>query len=256
MSGHGRAAPAGLVLREAGSADARAIHELLLTLSAGSLRRRFTGATPTADRILQLSRVGAGVVSVIASADSAPGEVVGEARFVRGDDDPDDAAELAVVVRDDLQHRGLGAALLDRIVQVAAACGVRRLRADVMVENFPMLKLLSRYGMVVTTPAEDGVVGVEISTDGEVLGWPEHTCGPKVLVEGGSWVAGPEMQRLLATGADVRQCIGPKPAWGRSCPLLTHGRCRAVEDADEIVVRLQQGESVAEEIALRRPPRP
>jgi len=69
-------------------------------------------------------------------------EGLGTARFVRRDDDPG-AAELAVAVVDEWQGRGLGRALLTRLVEAAEARGIERLVGTVMAENDAMIHLLS-----------------------------------------------------------------------------------------------------------------
>jgi predicted transcriptional regulator len=52
--------------------------------------------------------------------DAARGEIVGVARFVRGPEDPQQA-EVAVVVVDPCEHRGIGSALTERLGREAPA---------------------------------------------------------------------------------------------------------------------------------------
>ena len=70
----------------------------------------------------------------------------GVARYVVSDEDPC-AADVALEVVDDQQRRGVGTALLDAITTVAAANGVRRLRATVQPQNTASVRLLSRLGI-------------------------------------------------------------------------------------------------------------
>jgi GNAT superfamily N-acetyltransferase len=53
-------------------------------------------------------------------------------------------AEFAVTVHDDFQHRGLGAFLLQLLVRLAIAEGIRWFEADVMNSNRKMLNLFTK----------------------------------------------------------------------------------------------------------------
>lgn len=72
-------------------------------------------------------------------------EGLGVARFVRLHERPD-AAELAVAVVDDWHGRGLGAALVHRLVELANERGVRVLTGEVLDENIPMRAIFDRLG--------------------------------------------------------------------------------------------------------------
>jgi acetyltransferase len=83
-------------------------------------------------------------------------QVIGVARYglVRRDD-PEEA-EAAVVVQDDFQRRGLGWALLGRLMRYARAMGVRTLVAEISATNARMLRFLERGGLPVTRRLEGG----------------------------------------------------------------------------------------------------
>ena len=69
--------------------------------------------------------------------------IVADARFdLVGDGD----AEAAVLLRDDVTGRGLGTLLFDRLLERAAAVGVRRVLLDILPENKAMLALARRVG--------------------------------------------------------------------------------------------------------------
>jgi RimJ/RimL family protein N-acetyltransferase len=61
-----------------------------------------------------------------------------------------DTAEIAFEVADVHQGHGLGTVLLDTVTTVAAAHGVRRVRATVQPANAPSLRLLARLGIPLT----------------------------------------------------------------------------------------------------------
>ena len=69
-------------------------------------------------------------------------------------------AEIAFVVADDFQRKGLGAALMRRLAQIARNAGVEEFVADVMAENAPMLKVFDRSGLEMTTTTEYPIVRV------------------------------------------------------------------------------------------------
>lgn len=72
--------------------------------------------------------------------------IIGVARFIRYESDPDDA-ELAVTVADSWHGRGLGTALLRVLTARAIAVGVKRFRAEMMADNEAVLSLLRSAGM-------------------------------------------------------------------------------------------------------------
>ena len=75
--------------------------------------------------------------------DPDTGEAVGVARFVRVSEG---VAECAIVVTDDWQSRGVGTALLDRLVDRAREEGIDRFTALLLAENSDALRLLERLG--------------------------------------------------------------------------------------------------------------
>jgi RimJ/RimL family protein N-acetyltransferase len=87
-----------------------------------------------------------------------PGELVAVARYEPTD--RDDTAEIAFVVQDGWQNRGLGTILLAELLQAAEARGIRRFRAYVLADNARMLDLLLRFTDVVEHTLDSGVVSV------------------------------------------------------------------------------------------------
>ena len=69
--------------------------------------------------------------------------------------------EVAFVVQDAWQGRGLGSILLDEVLCAAVARGVQRFRAFVLAENHRMLGLLARRTEITERKLEEGVVFVE-----------------------------------------------------------------------------------------------
>ena len=77
--------------------------------------------------------------------EGAEGPVVADARFVRDESDPT-VAEVAFIVGDDYQGRGVGSFLMSALAVAARGDGVRRFTARVLSDNLAMRKILDRFG--------------------------------------------------------------------------------------------------------------
>jgi len=86
----------------------------------------------------------------------ATGEIVGVARYEPAE--IPDRREIAMVVDDCWQARGLGTILLDDLLRAADARGVTKFRAFVLADNARMLALIARSGTVIARSTEEGVV--------------------------------------------------------------------------------------------------
>ncbi len=82
---------------------------------------------------------------VWALIDGPDGPVVADARFVRDESDPT-AAEIAFIVGDAYQGRGIGNLLMDALTVAAQVGGVKRFSARVLSDNVPMRTILDRFG--------------------------------------------------------------------------------------------------------------
>lgn len=70
-------------------------------------------------------------------------------------------AEIAIVVEDGWQCRGLGGLLLDALLAAAEARDLRRFTADVLADNRPMLRVLSRLADIQRQELDRGVLTIE-----------------------------------------------------------------------------------------------
>lgn len=77
--------------------------------------------------------------------DGADGPVVADVRFVRDEADPS-LAEIAFIVGDAYQGRGIGNFMMDALVIAAQVGGVKRFSARVLSDNMPMRTILDRFG--------------------------------------------------------------------------------------------------------------
>jgi acetyltransferase len=136
-------------LRRGESASLRAFFS---ALSPAARRWRFHGAVnelPSAwiERLAHPDPLREAAVLAEATEGDDGGEArpVGEARYVAEGAAPG-TRELAVVVADGWQGRGIGTALLHALEQAARRQGVQRLFGDVQRDNLAMLALAGRAG--------------------------------------------------------------------------------------------------------------
>jgi acetyltransferase len=64
-------------------------------------------------------------------------------------------AELAIIVRSDLQGRGVGHKLMTKTISYCRQRGTRRLVAQALAANQPMQRLAREFGFRVSRNAED-----------------------------------------------------------------------------------------------------
>jgi CRP-like cAMP-binding protein len=114
--------------------------------SGDTLYRRFqTTHTPSKSLMAYLFEVDYKEHFVWVVTDGEDGPVVADARFVRDETDPT-VAEVAFLVGDDYQGRGVGSFLMAALAVVARGDGVRRFSARVLSDNLAMRKILDRFG--------------------------------------------------------------------------------------------------------------
>jgi RimJ/RimL family protein N-acetyltransferase len=85
-------------------------------------------------------------------------ELIGVARYAY--DPRADEAEIAIVVEDRWQGRGLGTRLLEELIEYAKRKGLRRFRAYVLADNVRMLKLIQRVARIRDRKLDSGVVSL------------------------------------------------------------------------------------------------
>jgi GNAT superfamily N-acetyltransferase len=70
------------------------------------------------------------------------------------------SAEVAFAVVDKCQGQGVGAALMKHLAHVARQVGIKELVAEVLSDNFPMLKVFKKSGLPLSAKQKDGVVHI------------------------------------------------------------------------------------------------
>jgi acetyl coenzyme A synthetase (ADP forming)-like protein len=147
-----------LRLRPPRTEDSAALVEFLEGLSQQSLYYRFHGFPSVSEKLVEpfvepdwherghlLGELG--------------GEVIALASYVRLREPS--AAEVAFLVADEYQRRGIGTRLLEQLAERAAAVGIERFIAEVLPENSQMLKVFEAVGFETARKLEGGTVEVE-----------------------------------------------------------------------------------------------
>ena len=137
-----------VLVRPLTEADAPGEREFLESLSSESRRFRFLGQIghPTEEMIRRLTHVESPRDIAFAAIAGAGDEqrIVGVSRYGGSADGSE--CEIAVTVRDDWQHRGVGTLLLAHLLQVAKARGIKRVWSIDSASNARMDELARYFG--------------------------------------------------------------------------------------------------------------
>ncbi len=118
-------------------------------ISVDDRRRRFLYAGPkqlTPALLAQFTQIDPKREMAFVAIDEKSNDLLGVARMFN---DPEGGgAEFAVVVRSDLQGKGLGASLMRQLIQYARSQKVTRLPGAVSAENTAMLHMCRRFGFI------------------------------------------------------------------------------------------------------------
>lgn len=87
--------------------------------------------------------------------------VIGMGQYII--DEPSHTAEVAFVVRDDYQGKGVGAELLSYLTYLAKKRGLHGFTASVLLENKPMLHLFESMGFIIEKRLDAGVYELKMS---------------------------------------------------------------------------------------------
>ena len=148
-----------ILLRPIKMSDEPLIKDLFYSLSDNSLYRRFISRRKDMPHerlqefvIIDYSRE----ISILATLQQDAKEiVVGLGQY--SIDPNTHTAEVAFVVRDDYQNRGIGGELLSYLTYLAKRQGLLGFTAEVLVENRPMLHLFEKMGFFMNRRIEEQV---------------------------------------------------------------------------------------------------
>jgi acetyltransferase len=135
-------------IRDITPADKAALRRLHARLSDETRYRRFHSAKTELTRgdLKYLTEIdGHDHVALVAEDPARPGELLGVVRAVRNGAGSREA-EIAIVVRDDLQMHGLGAVLVDALRERVDREGVGALVAEVQGDNYRALRFFQGQG--------------------------------------------------------------------------------------------------------------
>ena len=141
-------------------------------LSTESVRLRFHGLrrAPSESEAFRLTNIDfVDHVALVATPRSDPKELIGVARYTVDDEGPrHDLAEVAFLVLDEYQGKGVGTQLLKHLAILAKTRGIHELRADVLADNQAMLRVIEQSGFRVRRSIGSGVVQLVLSIAEEV----------------------------------------------------------------------------------------
>lgn len=149
-------------IRPMGPDDRDGLAEAFAALSARSREQRFLGPKPrlTSRELTYLTEIDHVSHEALVAIDEASGQIVGIGRYATGASGGA-AADMALVVVDDWQRRGIGHGLAVRLLERACANGIRRLTGTALADNVRVRALLEGLGFRVGA-VSSGVVEVEL----------------------------------------------------------------------------------------------
>ncbi len=148
-----------VVIRPIGADDRAALDAFHEGLSSRTVYLRFFGVHPHLTEADLDFFTGVDHEQRVALVACAADAVVAVGRF---DVVGDGSAEVAFVVTDEMQGRGLGGLLLERLVDIGRSLGVERFVADVLPGNVRMLEMFRHSGHEVTQTHVDDVIQVSV----------------------------------------------------------------------------------------------
>ncbi|WP_369938477.1 GNAT family N-acetyltransferase [Plantactinospora sp. BB1] len=167
-----------LAVRPAVGDDLPAVLEMHRRCSARSLGQRYPArGSVSAQRLARLLAPARGVTLLAwaGGGDGRPERVVAMANLAA----EGMLAELALLVEDDWQRRGLGGALLRRLVGYGTRAGYAALLAHTSAENVPMLRLLDRLHRPETVDRDGDLLTVTVPLHDRPAGPPhDRPAGP------------------------------------------------------------------------------
>lgn len=162
-----------VLLRSATPEDVAAVEGLLQRVSPASRRMRFFGGVAQVSRafVEELcappGRERACLLAVW--GEGAQARVVGIGNYVALPGR--NTAEVAFLVDDAFQGRGIGTLLLERLAGIAAGQGLVGFEAEVLPDNRPMIDVFRQSGFQVRQALEGGTLHIEFPVGGSAAAW-------------------------------------------------------------------------------------
>ena len=156
-----------VILRPIRPEDEGALTALYARLSPQTSYQRFFTVMrrPPPDWAHILANVDYERTMAIVALDSG-GELIGVARYAY--DRRADEAEIAIVIEDRWQGRGLGTLLLGELIGYAKRKGLSRFRAYVLADNVRMVKLVRRLTTILDRKLDSGVLSLLLAQTDQI----------------------------------------------------------------------------------------
>jgi RimJ/RimL family protein N-acetyltransferase len=159
-----------ILFRPVKPTDEPALTEMLYSLSSDSVRRRFFTHTTTFPHkdVQQLTNIDyENNLAIVATVPGPQGEheLVGIGQYFL--DQQSMAAEVAFIVQDEWQDKGMGSVLMQNLARAAEQRGIRKFTATVLPENKAMLAVFQNSGYPVRTEFDGETYSVAIDLQRE-----------------------------------------------------------------------------------------
>lgn len=133
--------------------------ELYLSLSSNTKYLRFFSSLPEPDqnmidRYTKIDYINKFAIVAIIN-ENGQEKMIGVVRY--GLDPPPDNAELAVVVADDWQGKGLGTKLLDFMLSIMVKQKIKKVHGDVFLQNEKMMRIMHDSGFNLIKEDSQGI---------------------------------------------------------------------------------------------------
>jgi acyl-CoA hydrolase/GNAT superfamily N-acetyltransferase len=150
-------------VRAARQTDESNVHALLYALSPESVYQRYFTARQVHPRseVLAVLETDPRSSCALVAERIEDGSLLGVARYDL--DQTSRMGELGIVVAEGWQKRGVGTALVRRLMEVGKPHGVKGLRADVLMSNHGMIGVLRRVGLREIPLPEDGIYALQFA---------------------------------------------------------------------------------------------
>ncbi len=154
-----------IFLRPVKISDEHLLKDFFYSLSDDSMYRRFisTRLDMHHDRLQQFTVIDyTREMVILAMISEGDGEIIaGMGQYYI--DEKTHEAEVALVIRDEYQGRGIGAELLSYLAYLARKSGLHGFIAEVLMDNKPMLRLFEEMGFILDKQAEAGTYELTMS---------------------------------------------------------------------------------------------
>lgn len=174
----------GLLFRPASPSDIPKVQEFMKRVSRESLRMRFMAAVSEVppDVIKNLCEgdfTESGCLLAITS-EGSESKIVGLGNYIAMGNKK--SAEIAFLVEDDYQGKGISTLLLERLAGLAAANGYIEFEAEVLPDNQPMINVFKSSGFEVHKVWHSDTVHVELPTNGAAATWRKSNLRERIAV--------------------------------------------------------------------------